>query len=51
MHWLTCCTAAAGWPMTYVEAPGLIHVFALLPLVPEARRAWHLTREFLVTRP
>lgn len=40
--------AAAGWEMTYVEAPGLIHVFALLPLVPEARRAWRLTQDFLV---
>lgn len=37
----------AGWPLTYVEAPGLIHVFALLPLIPEARRAWRLTQEFL----
>ncbi|MCY7396329.1 MAG: alpha/beta hydrolase [Nocardioides sp.] len=39
--------AEAGWPLTYVEAPGLIHVFPLLPLIPEARRAWRLTREFL----
>jgi monoterpene epsilon-lactone hydrolase len=39
--------AAAGWPLTYLEAPDLIHVFALLPGLPEARRAWHHTKEFL----
>lgn len=37
---------AAGTPVTYLEAPGLIHVFPLLP-VPEARRAWRHTVEFL----
>ncbi len=29
---------AAGWPLEYVVAPGLIHVYPLLP-VPEARAA------------
>ncbi|WP_148613562.1 alpha/beta hydrolase [Nocardioides rubriscoriae] len=39
--------AAAGWPVTYLEAPDLIHVFPLLPGLPEARRAWRHTVEFL----
>ncbi len=37
---------AADWPLTYLEAPGLIHVFPLLP-IPEARTAWRHTRAFL----
>jgi acetyl esterase/lipase len=37
----------AGWPLTHVEEPGLIHVYPLLPLLPEARRAWRRTLEFL----
>lgn len=37
----------AGWPLTYVEEPDLLHVYPLLPLVPEARRAWRRTEEFL----
>jgi monoterpene epsilon-lactone hydrolase len=37
----------AGWDLTYVEEPGLLHVYPLLPLVPEARRAWGRTLEFL----
>jgi acetyl esterase/lipase len=37
----------ASWELTYVEEPDLIHVFPLLPLVPEARRAWRRTVEFL----
>jgi monoterpene epsilon-lactone hydrolase len=39
--------AEAGWDLTYVEAPGLIHVYPLLPLVPEARAAREQTLEFL----
>jgi epsilon-lactone hydrolase len=39
--------AEAGWDLTYVEEPGLIHVYPLLPLVPEARRAWRRAVEFL----
>ncbi len=38
--------AAAGWPLTYLEAPDLIHVFPLLP-IPEASTAWRHTEEFL----
>jgi epsilon-lactone hydrolase len=37
----------AGWSLTYVEQPDLIHVYPLLPVIPEARRAWRLTKEFL----
>jgi monoterpene epsilon-lactone hydrolase len=37
----------AGWPLTYVEAPGLIHVYPLLPFVPEAAKAWRQTLGFL----
>ena len=39
--------ANADWELVYVEEPDLLHVFPLLPLVPEARRAWQTTREFL----
>lgn len=38
---------AAGWPVHYVEVPDLLHVFPLLPLIPEAGRAWRTTLEFL----
>lgn len=37
----------AGWDLTYVERPGLIHVYPLLPLVPEAGEARRQTLEFL----
>ena len=37
----------AGWALTAVEEPDLIHVYPLLPLLPEAGRAWRTTREFL----
>jgi epsilon-lactone hydrolase len=37
----------AGWELTSVEEPDLLHVYPLLPLVPEAARAWRTTREFL----
>lgn len=36
-----------GWDLRYVERPGLIHVFPLLPGIPEARSAWRQTLEFL----
>lgn len=38
---------ASTWDLTYVEVPDLIHVYPLLPFVPEARRAWWQTLEFL----
>ena len=37
----------AGWPLTYVEEPDLIHVYPVLPFIPEAARAWQTTKEFL----
>lgn len=37
----------AGWDLTYVEVPDLIHVFPLLPGLPEARAAWRQTLAFL----
>ena len=37
----------AGWPLTSIEEPGLIHVYPILPFLPEAGRAWRQTLEFL----
>jgi monoterpene epsilon-lactone hydrolase len=37
----------AGWDLTYVEQPGLLHVYPLLPLIPEAKQAWRTTVEFV----
>ncbi|MCW2843035.1 MAG: Alpha/beta hydrolase fold-3 domain protein, partial [Nocardioides sp.] len=37
----------SDWELTYVEVPDLIHVYPLLPLIPEARVAWRQTLEFL----
>jgi acetyl esterase/lipase len=37
----------AGWDLTSIEEPGLIHVYPILPLVPEARRASGQILEFL----
>lgn len=39
--------AAAGWDLTYVEQPGLLHVYPILPFIPEAAQAWRTTVEFL----
>ncbi|MGD9958525.1 alpha/beta hydrolase [Nocardioides sp.] len=39
--------AQAGWDLTYVEEPGLIHVYPMLPFLPEARRAFRQTLAFL----
>ncbi len=39
--------AEAGWELTYAEVPDLIHVFPMLPFIPEARRAWRQTLGFL----
>lgn len=43
--------AAVEWPLTYLEAPGLVHVFGLLPGIPEAARAWRHTVDFLEAAP
>lgn len=39
--------AEAGWELTFIEQPDLIHVYPMLPFVPEARRAWRQTIDFL----
>lgn len=39
--------AEAGWDLTYVERPDLIHVYSIMPLIPEAKDAWRQTVEFL----
>ncbi|WP_210503479.1 alpha/beta hydrolase fold domain-containing protein [Nocardioides xinjiangensis] len=39
--------AEAGWDLTAVEEPGLIHVYGLLPLVPEGARAFRQVVEFV----
>ena len=39
--------AEAGWDLTYVEQPGLLHVYPILPFIPEAKQAWRTTLEFL----
>jgi acetyl esterase/lipase len=37
----------AGWDLTVVEEPDLIHVYGLLPFIPEARRAFAQVEDFL----
>lgn len=37
----------AGWDLTYIEEPDLIHVYPLLPGVPEARKARKQITSFL----
>jgi monoterpene epsilon-lactone hydrolase len=39
--------AASDWDLTYLEAPGLLHVFPVLPFIPEARSAHRHTLEYL----
>lgn len=39
--------AETSWDLTYVEVPDLLHVFPILPFIPEARTAWRRTLEFL----
>jgi monoterpene epsilon-lactone hydrolase len=39
--------AGADWDLSYVEVPDLIHVYPLLPFVPEARAARRRMLEFL----
>jgi epsilon-lactone hydrolase len=40
--------AETGWDLTYVEEPDLIHVYPVLPGVPEARRARRRAADFLL---
>jgi monoterpene epsilon-lactone hydrolase len=37
----------AGWSLTSVEEPGLLHVYPMLPFIPEAARAWRRTLDYL----
>jgi len=39
--------AEAGWDLTSVEEPDLIHVYGVLPFIPEARRAFDQVVGFL----
>jgi acetyl esterase/lipase len=39
--------AEAGWDLTAVEEPELIHVYGLLPFVPEGARAFRQVRAFV----
>jgi acetyl esterase/lipase len=39
--------AAAGWDLTSIEEPDLIHVYGLLPFTPEARRAFRQVVDFV----
>ena len=39
--------ADAGWDLTAIEEPDLIHVYGLLPFVPESARAFRQVTEFL----
>ncbi|NPC42219.1 alpha/beta hydrolase [Nocardioides sp. zg-1230] len=39
--------AEAGWDLTAIEEPDLIHVYGLLPVVPEAARAFRQVRAFV----
>jgi acetyl esterase/lipase len=42
--------ADAGWGLAAIEEPGLIHVYGLLPFVPEARRAFAQVVDFVQGR-
>ena len=37
----------AGWDLTAIEEPDLIHVYGLLPVIPEAARAFRQVRAFV----
>lgn len=39
--------ADAGWALTGIEEPDLLHVYGLFPAIPEARRAMRQVTEFL----
>ena len=39
--------AEAGWDLTAIEEPDLIHVYGLLPFVPESARAFRQVRDFV----
>ncbi|MGL5825124.1 MAG: alpha/beta hydrolase [Nocardioides sp.] len=39
--------AKSDWDLTYLERQGLVHVFALMPFIPEARHAFGYTIRYL----
>ncbi|MGL5810379.1 MAG: alpha/beta hydrolase [Nocardioides sp.] len=39
--------AASSWDLTYLERPDLVHVFGIMPLIPEARRAFRYAVSYL----
>ncbi len=39
--------AASNWDLTYMERPGLVHVFGIMPLIPEAKHAFDYTVGYL----
>jgi acetyl esterase/lipase len=39
--------AEAGWDLTSIEEPDLIHVYGVLPFIPEARRAFGQVVDFV----
>lgn len=41
--------AEAGWDLTAVEEAGLLHVYGLMPFIPEARRAFRQVVDFVGT--
>ncbi len=41
--------AQSTWELTYVERPGLVHVFGIMPFIPEAAEAFARTVEYLRT--
>lgn len=42
--------AEAGWDLTSIEEPGLIHVYGLLPFIPEGGRAFRQVVDFIGPR-
>lgn len=39
--------AASTWDLTYMERPGLVHVFGIMPVIPEAAQAFDYTLKYL----
>lgn len=39
--------AKSDWELTYMERPGLVHVFGIMPLIPEAKQAFDYTVNYL----
>ena len=39
--------AESTWDLTYMERPGLVHVFSIMPLIPEAKQAFDYSVGYL----